>query len=229
MGREALAVIPARGQSKRLPRKNILCLGGRPLISYTIQAAFDSGLFARVLVSTEDEEIAAVGREAGAEIRWRPPELATDSATVKEVCLALLDELTGEGCCPEILCCLYATVPLRTAEDIRGCSELVGSGEAEFSMAVTDYGHPPLQALVEDDGFLRPMWPALSSLRAQDTPCLVVDNGSTYCVRVEAFRRERTFYGRRLKGYWMPRARSIDVNTMEDLALLQMEMERQPR
>lgn len=217
--RSSLAVIPARGGSKRLPRKNILDFMGRPIMAYTIRAAVESGCFGRVLVSTEDEEIARVAERFGAEVAARPEALAGDKAGVVAVCLDLLDREKQAGNDYEFLCCLYATAPLRTAKDIREVFGLLGPN-CDFAMAVTEYEMPPLQALkVAADGSLEPMWPDWISVRSQDTPRLVVDNGSTYAVRVEAFRHAKSFYGPGLRGHFMPRSRSVDIDTAEDMAL----------
>jgi pseudaminic acid cytidylyltransferase len=217
---DAIAIIPARGGSKRLPRKNILCVNGRPLIGYTIEAALASACFARVIVSTEDDEIAAVATAAGAQIHCRDGRLASDTATVVEVCSDVLGRLSDQGQMPERFACLLATAALRTADDIRRAEAMLAP-RCDFVMAVTEYEKSPLQALVEQsDGSLRLMWPELIDLPRSEAPKLMVDNGSIYWCRTEAFHAERTFYGHGLRGYRMPRERSVDVDTATDLALL---------
>lgn len=217
--KKALAVIPARGGSKRLPRKNVVDFEGRPIIAYTIEAALDAGIFERVLVSTEDAEIAETARRFGAETTWRPEALAGDNVGVAAVCLDLLDREAAAGRAYGVMCCLYATAPLRNAADIRAVAGLIGS-ECDFAMAVSGYENPPLQALCETpDGNLAPMWPEWVNVRSQDAPELFVDNGSTYVVSVEAFRREKSFYGPKLRGHVMPRERSVDIDTAADLDL----------
>jgi pseudaminic acid cytidylyltransferase len=224
----ALAVIPARGGSKRLPRKNIIDFRGRPIIAYSIEAALNSGLFKRVLVSTEDAQIADVARRFGAEIDERPDSLAGDHVRVVDVCLDLLEREEQAGKGYDLMCCLYATAPLRHAKDIAAVAGLIDS-DCHFAMAVTEYEYPPLQALRKAaDGRLAPMWPEWIEVRSQDTPKLVVDNGSTYAVSVDVFRQEKRFYGPGLRGHLMPRNRSVDIDTKEDLVLaehfaLQME------
>jgi pseudaminic acid cytidylyltransferase len=212
-----LAFIPARGGSKRLPRKNIMEFHGRPMISYTINAARESGLFDRVVVSTEDAEIADIAQRAGADIDRRPARFATDQAHVTDVCLDFLERERSVGRTWDVMSCLYATAPMRTAADIRATAGLLDPGRCDFAMAVTRYPLPPHQALkLEADGVLSPMWPELIGRRANELPGLVVDNGSTYAVDVAAFERSRTFYGPKLRGYEMPRARSVDIDTRED-------------
>lgn len=215
-----IAVIPARGGSKRLPRKNIIDFLGRPIIAYTIDAARQSGCFDRVVVSTEDDEIAAVAAKWGAEIDKRDPALATDQARVTNVCLALLDKEAAAGRQWTHLACLYATAPLRTVQDIRNTMDLLEDGVCDFAMAVTSYDLQPHLALkFGADRSLNPMWPDLTQSRASDLPPLRVSNGSIYGVKVDAFRRKPSFYGPNLRGHDMPRARSIDIDTSDDLAL----------
>jgi CMP-N-acetylneuraminic acid synthetase len=215
-----VAIVPARGGSKRLPRKNIIQFLGKPIIAYTVEAALESGLFSEVLVSTEDDEIAAVGRGLRARVVRRPVALATDVAPVRDVCLHVLDEEAQAGRRYSVFSCLYATSPLRTRTDIAGVVSLVRPGVCDFAMAVTEYPYPPHQALrAQDDGVLVPLWPELVNRRSQDIGTLVVDNGSTYCASVAAFRQHKSFYGPGLRGYLMPFHRSIDGDRPEDLEL----------
>ena len=203
-----------------MPRKNILEFLGRPMIVYTIEAALECGLFDKVVVSSEDEEILKVAVSAGAEISRRPQRLATDEVSVVDVCLDLLTHERNAGRLWEIMVCLYATAPLRGAKDIRAVVDEIVPGKCEFAMAVSRYHFPPYQALKRgENGFLNPMWPELISKRSQEVPSLVVDNGSTYAVLTEAFERERSFYGSTLHGVELPWERSIDIDTAEDLDL----------
>lgn len=216
----AVAVIPARGGSKRVPRKNVLDFLGRPIIAYTIEAAFASNCFDRVVVSTEDDEIVAAAEHYGARVHRRPAQLATDQAKVVEVCFDFLDSEDREGRHWSVLGCLYATAPLRTAEDIRATMALLEPGRCAFAMAISRYNMSPHEAMkLGPDNTLSPMWPELLDLRSSDLPPLRVDNGSTYIVDVAAFREQRTLCGRALRGYEMPMSRSIDIDTPEDLEL----------
>lgn len=218
-----VCIIPARGGSKRLPRKNIADFLGRPILAHTVDAALTSRVFSRVVVSTEDAEIAEVARGAGAELHARADTLATDSARLVDVCLTFLDEERRAGRDFDFFACLLATAPMRTAEDVKHAHALIEPGRCDFAMAVTTYPLPPLQALRSgDDGFLRPMFPDMINLRSQETPALFVDNGSTYLASVAAFRKERTFYGSTLRGHVMPRERSVDIDEPFDLELARM-------
>lgn len=215
-----IAVIPARGGSKRLPRKNVVAFRGKPMIAWTIEAALAADLFERIVVSTEDAEIAAAARGYPVALRDRPPALATDAARVADVCLDVLDDREAAGAAYDVLCCLLATAPLRDADDIRATVALVERGGFDFALAVTTYDLPPHQALkAVGEAELAPMWPEIVARRGDEVGELVVDNGSTYAVSVPAFRRAPGFYGRPLAGYRMPRARSVDIDLPEDLEM----------
>lgn len=221
-----VALIPARGGSKRLPRKNILEVAGLPLLAHPIRAAMATGLFDRVLVSTEDAEIADVARRHGAEVLDRPAAIAQDESTVVQVCLHALDSDPGI----ERLCCLYATAFLLRPETIAAAYALLDSPPAaDFVMGVSAYEHPPVQALKADEqGFLSYMWPEWRGVRSQHQPHLVVSNGSVYWARAGALRAERSFYGRRLKGYPVPEDQVTDIDTAADLERARRQLEARP-
>ncbi len=215
-----LALIPARGGSKRVPRKNIIDFDGRPMIASTIESALETGLFNAVLVSTEDAEIAAIAQQYGAEIQNRPPALATDQARVLDVCLDLLTSEVDQGRPVDLLTVLYATAPLRNSHDIASVTQMVEPNGCHYAMAVTEYSLPPHQAMKQDaNGLLTPMWPELVNQRADQIGELLADNGSTYAVWAQAFLKDKTFYGAGLKGHVMPRSRSTDIDTFDDLEL----------
>ncbi|NEP42096.1 MAG: acylneuraminate cytidylyltransferase family protein, partial [Okeania sp. SIO2H7] len=128
-----LCIIPARGGSKRLPRKNIAVLAGKPLLAYAIEAAIESNVFEQVCVSSEDEEILEIASVYGADLPLRrPQELSTDRSQVKQVCTYLLEELTAKGRIYNEFAVLLATSPLRTAEDIKAAYELFKNENANY-------------------------------------------------------------------------------------------------
>lgn len=210
-----LAIIPARGGSKRLKRKNVLPFKGKPMIAWTIEAALASGRFQKIIVSTDDEEIAAVAQKYWISIERRPEHLATDQARVVDVCVDILMREEALGREWRRMACLYATAPLRTAQDIQAVHDLAGSG---FALAGTDYALSPHQALrLGACNMAEPMWPELVEKRHDEMPALRVDNGSTYVCPTDLFLQQRTFYGKPLKVYTMPRERSVDIDTQTDL------------
>ncbi|WP_029896934.1 cytidylyltransferase domain-containing protein [Desulfohalovibrio reitneri] len=215
-----LAVIPARGGSKRFPRKNVAPFLGRPILAYTVEAARASGCFERVILSTDDQDIAAAGREAGAMIHDRPAELATDTARAADVCAHLLKEEERLGRDFDVVCCLFPTAPLRGAGDIRAVVNLVVPGVHDYAMAVTGFHYPAWQALKPgEDGALHPMFPEIIDKSSQAVGPLYVDNGSTYAVTARVMRRDKTFNGPAIRGHVMPRERSVDIDLPEDLEL----------
>lgn len=220
MTQKIIAVIPARGGSKRLPRKNIIPFLGKPMVAHTIKAALETGLFERTVVSSEDEEILRIAGESGADLEKRSPELATDTATVSQVCRDLLHKEQRRGRNYDVLCVLYATAPLRTSKDIKTVVDMVLAGKCETALATTEYTLAPNQALrVTTDNTLRPMWPDVVDLNSKDMPPLCAGNGSTYAVKVDNFMKNGSFLSDDTLGYMMPVSRSVDINTIEDLEL----------
>ena len=219
-----IAIIPARGGSKRLPRKNILPLAGKPLIVWSIEAALESSLFDRVCVSTEDSEIARIACAAGAHVLERPHELASDHASVSETCFHHLEELKSQGFEYEYLFCLYPTAPLRNSNDLLAIAKIFESRQdAQAVIAATDYSHYPFQALACDQhSRVTPFWPELVRKRSSDLPELVAGNGSTYAISVQSFLQYRDFYTPTgMYVHRMEKMRSIDVDTPEDFFLLE--------
>ena len=215
-----LAIIPARGASKRFPRKNIAPFFGHPIISYTIRASIETGCFNKVIVSTDDNEIESVGLRYGASVDRRPIALGADTATVREVCLDFLRRQRQRGIEWDILCCLYATAALRTSDDIRQVLSLIEPGTCEFAMAVSRADRHIHQALTRlSDDFLKPKWNNLVERRSQETDEHWFSNGTTYAVWVPAFEAAGSFYGPSLRGHFMPRERAIDIDHPEDLEL----------
>ena len=180
----SVAIIPARGGSKRLPRKNIIDFLGRPIIAYTIDAADESGCFERVVVSTDDDEIAEVARRCGAEVDRRRPELATRSNGLSR--FASIFSISKERERAAIGCISPASMRRRRCETRKTFARRWHSlepGRCDFAMAVTAYDHYAHQALkFEADAALTPMWPDLVERRGSDLPPLRAGNGSTYAV-----------------------------------------------
>lgn len=214
-----VAIIPARGGSKRLPRKNILPVFGRPMLSYPIKTAIESGMFDDVIVSTEDHQIKSVALEYGARAQDRPEELAQDRSTVVQVCTDVLKNLKAEGPLPEWFCCIYATALFLTPEDLNASFKLQ-DGLAPFPdviMGVSRYNLQVPQALEKDDNdFLTFKWSKNAEKQSQFHPDFVASNGTFYWARTSAFLENPTFYADRLKGYEIPWIRAIDVDTPED-------------
>ena len=208
-----LCLIPARSGSKRLPGKNIRLLAGKPLIAYTIEAARNSGVFDCICVSTDDEEIAAIAREYGAEVPFmRPAHLANDTARVVDVSRHALGFFAEHGHEYESFCVLQPTSPLRTANDIRDAYALFRSNGADYVVGIVAWEHPPFWAFEKRDNFLTPHWGAEKMLKTQDLPQLWRPNGAIFMARTDAFLEDGTFYTDQTIGYEMPPERAIDVD-----------------
>jgi len=215
-----VAIIPARGGSKRFPGKNIALFCGQPIIAYTIQSASSSGCFDNIVVSTDDDEVEDIVRHYGADVDRRPAALAVDEAKVQDVCLEFLKRQRIEGNTWDVMCCLYATAALQTADDIRGVISLIKPGSCEFAMGVSQTDRYVHQALIPTgQGYLKPKWPEMVEQKAQESDSYWFSNGTTYAVWIRSFEEGGSFYGPSLKGYFMPREHAVDIDTLADLRL----------
>jgi len=212
-----LCIIPARGGSKRFPRKNVAPLCGKPLLAYAIDAAKESGVFDAVCVSSDDEEILSVASDFGAQARERSADLAGDTAQMKHVCLALLEELKGEGRDYEAFAQLPPTNPMRTAEDIKEAYDIFAKNDCNYVMSVIRHDDPPQRAVWVKDGYLEPYFGAKYMVPAQQLDPVFHDDGSIIFARTDAFLREQDFYGSRVMPYFIPRDHSVDIDYPEDL------------
>ncbi|HEU4649066.1 MAG TPA: acylneuraminate cytidylyltransferase family protein [Gemmatimonadales bacterium] len=216
-----LAVIPARGGSKRLPNKNIRELAGRPLIAHTIEAALGSGLFQRVIVSTDSEEIAAVAMACGAEVPFRrSPSLADDHVPVSAATADALERVDPEGRY-QAVAQLMATCPLRTAGDIQASFNAFVASGADSQLSVTRFGwqNPWWAFRMSDDGVLQALFPNQATARGQDLPPLFSATGAIWWARAEVVRRARTYHVPGRTGWAIPWPRGVDIDTEEDWAM----------
>lgn len=220
-----LGLIPAKGASARLARKNLRPLGGKPLLQWTIEAAQRCECLDRLVVSTEDAEAAALARAAGAEVPFvRPARLAMDPYGVAEVCLHALDELEAAGDTYEHLVVLLPTSPFRTSFHIREALRLYHRAGADFLMSVNRLDASPLSAHVLRGDFMEPLHPEwIGRLGARtnqaDLPPLVKSNGAVTIVGVRRFRAEKSYYTYPLAAYPMPWPAGLDLDTEDDLIL----------
>jgi CMP-N,N'-diacetyllegionaminic acid synthase len=221
-----IGLITARGGSKSIPRKNILPVGGKPLIVWTIEAALASGCLERVILSTEDDEIARLGSEKGVEVPFlRPEELAQDdSPHIDAVLHAILWLAKEEQYTPEYVVLLQPTSPLRTADDISAAVELARERNADSVVSVSVLeNHPYLTFELNEDGTLRDfMQRPEGYLRRQVLPPAYALNGSIYVVRRTVLFTERTFLPKGTFAYIMPGDRSIDIDTPWDMHLVDL-------
>lgn len=213
-----VAIIPARGGSKRLPRKNIRPFHGKPILHYPIAAAKASRLFDDVIVTTDDEEIATVAMLGGCStVIKRPPELASDTATTAAAIRHAVQYLTREGAGLEHVCCIYPCTPLILPADFHaGFNRLVESGKC-YVFTVTPYEQHPARSLrVFDDGRVQSHMPQYDNMRNQDLEPVVHDAGQWYWGTVDAWLNEIPIFGSWSIGHRLPRWRAIDIDTIDD-------------
>lgn len=212
----AVAIIPARGGSQRIARKNLKLFHGLPIIVWSIRAALASGLFDRVVVSTDDDEIAQVAREHGAQVPFmRPVELAdafTGTAAVIEHAIGALDQSF------DLVCCIYATAPLLQTRFLRqGFEALNAAPQASYAFSVCSFGFPVQRALlINDAGTLAPMHPEYRNVRSQDLPAAYQDAGQFYWGRSEAWLRGDVIFSALSVPVIVPRHLVQDIDTEED-------------
>lgn len=188
----SIAIITARGGSKRIPRKNVRLFCGKPIIAYSIEAALQSELFDEVMVSTDDEEIARIAKEAGAEVPFmRSRENAGDYASTDDVLMEVLCEYKRQGREFDSFCCLYPTAPFVTAKKLRTAMKLLE--KADSVMPVVPFSFPPQRCMVLNEaGELRMKWPEHAKTRSQDLEPYYHDCGQFYCCRTAPFLEYKT-------------------------------------
>lgn len=213
-----LAVIPARGGSKRIPRKNIRDFCGKPMIAWSIEAALESGCFSRVLVSTDDAEIAGVARRFGAEVPFlRPPELSGDHTGTIPVIRHAVEWVINEGERPDNVCCIYATAPFITPADLRRGLELLDEQGCDYAFSVTSYPFPIQRAIrVDRRGRVAMFDPDKFITRSQDLEEAYHDAGQFYWGRAEAWLAEKIVFSERSAPVMLPRHQVQDIDTPED-------------
>jgi N-acylneuraminate cytidylyltransferase len=213
-----IAVIPARGGSQRIPHKNIRLFAGRPMITYSIGAAFAAGCFDRVVVSTDDAEIAQVAIDHGAEVPFvRPAELADEHTGTVEVIQHAVRTLVEAGQAIEYACCIYATAPFVTPELLREGYERLLAGGRDYAFSVAAFGSPIQRALrIRADGALEPIWPENSQTRSQDLEPAYHDAGQFYWGRVDAWLAGTPLHSPSAVPVIVPPHRVQDIDTPED-------------
>lgn len=213
----ALAVIPARGGSRRVPGKNIRDLLGRPAIAYTIEAALECGLFERVVVTTDSDAIAAVARSCGAEVPFlRDAALADDQTPVSAATVDALQRLGADAF--EHVAQLMPNCPLRTADDIRSShGEFVACGApAQLSVARFGFQNPWWAVRRDPRGGLVPLFSDRITARSQDLPVLFCPTGAVWWAQTPALLRARTFHLPGRTGWELPWQRAMDIDTEDD-------------
>ena len=189
---KTIAIITARGGSKRIPRKNIKEFCGKPILAYSIEAALQSGVFDTVMVSTDDVEIAEIAKRYGAEVPfYRSEATSSDRATTSDVMTEVLAEYEKRGEHFELACCLYPTAPFVTAGKLKNAVEQLSGSDADTLIPVVAFSYPPQRAMIIKEGQLELKYPEHLDSRSQDLEPQYHDVGQFIVFRTEAFRRNR--------------------------------------
>ena len=217
------AIITARGGSKRIPRKNIKDFCGKPIIAYSIEAAIAAGVFDTVMVSTDDDEIAEVARQYGAEIPFfRSEKTSNDYAVTSPVLAEVLEEYERRGERYTNVCCIYPTAPFLTADRLKTAMELLAKTGADSVLPVVQFSFPPQRSVVLKDGYLKFKWPDHRNTRSQDLEPFYHDVGQFYCVNTASFAAQKVLVMEKTVPLVMSEMEIQDIDTEEDWKLAEL-------
>ena len=221
-----IAIITARGGSKRIPRKNIKLFCGKPVIQYSIEAAIESEVFDKVMVSTDDFEIAEISKKYGAEVPFmRSNKTADDYATTADVLFEVLSEYEKRGYTVEQFCCIYPTAPFITAEKLRKGMDLLRQNQVDSVVPVVKYSFPPQRSFVVKEGILRMTSPEFVNTRSQDLEAVYHDCGQFYCVNTESFKKQKKVYMEKSLPFIFPETEVQDIDDETDWKIAEMKYE----
>ncbi len=212
-----IAIITARGGSKRISRKNIREFCGKPILAYSIEAARESGLFDTVMVSTEDREIAGIARQYGAEVPfYRSERTAGDFATTNDVLLEVLEEYGKRGAHYDLGCCIYPTAPFVTADKLKCAMERLEGSDADTLIPVVNFSYPPQRAMIVKEGRLVFEYPQYLDSRSQDLEPHYHDVGQFYLFYTEAFRKNKKLMVGNILPYVVSEMEVQDIDNQTD-------------
>ena len=219
-----LAIIPARGGSKRIPKKNIKQFFGVPIIAYSIKAAKDSGLFDEIMVSTDDTEIAKLAQSFGAKIPFMRSKInADDIATVADAVIEVLKYYSSKGEIPKNICCLFPTAPLIKHSSLIEAYQMLSDEDCDSIVSVQKFSYPIQRAInLNDKGYIEMIYPEFSRTRSQDLPALYHDAGQFYWAKTHRFIEAKRFMSPRSKMYVLSELEAHDIDNEEDWQLAEM-------
>lgn len=221
--KKRIAIITARGGSKRIPKKNIRLFCGKPILTYSIRAALDAGIFDKVMVSTDSEEIAQIAREAGADVPFmRSDATSGDYATTAEVLLEVLAEYEKQGERFDTVCCIYPTAPFVTEQKLRDGIALLEEQDVDSVVPVVRYSYPPQRAFVQKDGYTVLKFPEYLGARSQDLEPFFHDCGQFYCMQVKNFKEKKQIFTDRMLSIEMPETEVQDIDNETDWKLAEL-------
>ena len=221
-----IAIITARGGSKRIPKKNIKEFCGKPIIAYSIEAALNSGMFDEVMVSTDSEEIAQVARKYGANVPFlRSEATSNDFATTRDVLLEVIEEYKKLGKKFDFMTCIYPTAPFVTAEKLKDAVNKLFNSDADMVMPVVAYSFPPQRAMIIRNGSLQYQYPEYETARSQDLEPIYHDCGQFYVYRADVFTGEKEGTGKRLP-LSMPEEETQDIDNLSDWLIAEIKYQK---
>ena len=221
---KCLAIIPARGGSKRIPHKNIKPFLGWPIIAYSIEAALGTGLFEEVMVSTDDTEIAEIARQEGASVPFlRSTENANDYATLADVLVEVVNVYKERGNEFDLICCLLPTAPLISSEDVRSAYDQLVMSTFDSICPVVAFSYPILRSLsIDEKGNLNMNWPEYRFSRSQDLRPAYHDSGTFYWIKTSSLLKDKKLLGENGTAIVLDEFRVQDIDTDTDWALAEM-------
>ncbi|SDX87754.1 pseudaminic acid cytidylyltransferase [Delftia lacustris] len=213
-----VAIIPARGGSTRIPRKNIRNFAGKPIISWSIEAALSSGCFDHVIVSTDDDEIADIARSHGATAPFkRPSELSGNHIGTMPVIRHAIEQVMGDFHSIDFVCCIHATAPFIKAEDLIVGLKCLKQSKCDYAFPVTEFPAPIQRALrIDTSGYVDMFQPENFNMRSQDLEMAFYDAAQFWWGRTSAWLDEKPVYCASAMPIRIPRHRSQDIDTPED-------------
>ena len=221
--RNILAIIPARSGSKRIKKKNVKILSGKPLISYTIEAAIKSKYLDKIIVSSDSEEVLNIAKQFNTETIKRLKILSRDKSKTIDVVFNVIDVLKKKGYCPDIVVLLQPTSPLRTTYDIDKSIEIFINQKCKSVISVSELKDSLHWSFIEKNKFINPVfgWKYLKH-RSQDLPKVYIPNGAIYIFTEKQIKESNSFYSRKILPYIMPEERSIDIDSKIDFMVVEL-------
>lgn len=221
--KKSIAIIPARGGSKRIPRKNIKNFVGYPIIKYSIEAAIQSNIFDKVMVSTDDSEITAVAKKYGAEVPFlRSAENSSDYAGTAEVIEEVIQEYKKLGQDYFYLCCIYPTAPFVTIEKLKNAMNLLVDSNADCVLPIMRFSYPVQRALKIENNLVKMIWPENYHSRSQDLMPVYHDCGQFYCLKTNSLLEQKKLYPDKTIPIELPESEVQDIDNEEDWKLAEM-------
>ena len=218
-----LAIIPARGGSKRIPRKNVKKFAGKPVISYSIEAALKSKIFDEVMVSTDDEDISSIAQEYGASVPFlRSPENSDDYAGVADVCLEVIENYQKAGRLFDHVCCIFPTAPLIQYKNLLEAIQLLNGQKFDCVFTAVEYGYPIQRSLQIDDGFIRMRWPENFPKRSQDLEKTYHDAGQFYLIKTSTLLNEKKLFAEKSGAIILSELEVQDIDSETDWRLAEL-------